>query len=150
MGKPIWAQPTDIRTHPTINNRGAVADSANKGVIRVLSGRHYLGAVVVRRLRFAHPRLNPRYRSVRVLSGRLSQLLSYMSHRKGRERQAKGVVGLLIIHYVPIATNVRTGREPGGECRRDLAVGKPIWAQPAVCDAPHHHSVRTGREFPLL
>ncbi len=110
MGKPIRAQPTDIR-HPTINNRGAVADSANRGgnsrpVRTLVSGGRSWSVGYAN----AHPRLNPRYRSVRVLSGRLSQLLSYMSHRKGRERQAKGVMGLLIIHYVPIATNVRTGR----------------------------------------
>ena len=33
---------------------------------------------------------------------------------------------------------VRTGREPGGASRRDLAVGKPVRAQPTVCDAPQH------------
>ena len=81
---------------------------------------------------------------IRVLSGRPSQLLSYMSHRKGRERQAKGVVGLLIINYVPIATNVSTGREPGGECRRDLAVGKPIWAQPT--DIRHPTITASGQD----
>ena len=48
----------------------AGADAADE-VIRVLSGRHYQGTAVVRGLRFAHPRLSPRCRSVRVLHGRL-------------------------------------------------------------------------------
>ena len=39
-------------------NREAVADSAIK-VIRVLSGRRFRGASVVRGLRCAHPRLSP-------------------------------------------------------------------------------------------
>ena len=90
---------------PKDNNRGAVADSAIK-IIRVLSGRWFRGRRWSVGYAIAHPRLSPRCRSVRVLSGRPSQLLSSTCYiTKGVNTGTRGTVVLPVIYFASITTD---------------------------------------------
>ena len=118
-----------------------IADAAEKylyylcnHIVTTLGGRKFAScpdagfrvAVVVRGLRFAHPRLSA------------SPRLGFAS-----STDAKAAA----ICNISRRKHVRTGREPGGASRRDLARGKRQ-RNPGTLDTPPS-CVRTGRELPL-
>ena len=116
-----WGKPMN----PRGINRGAVADSVIK-VIRVLSGRRFRGASVVRGLRFAYPRLSPfgfrlrghafqatRRRGVVVRRGRIS-LEAPIELQVGGRVAAVGtaMLGGFVVHLVEVELQFEVLQNP--------------------------------------